>query len=424
MKLVRKYRRYSLAVLTVVLVLGCVSQYCIYSYSIHRTTDDVLREYRRDIEEYAAEHDSLMTFSSVELKHSYLRAVGNRTGRAPRIDETICDSLLYSVYEGEPIVYRVLNFPVSTTRQDYIVTLTLPTLEQHELVAAVVISSLGLFLLFVGASLFALRYMDRVLNPFYCLLNRMRNYDIRARIPAPPEPTDIDEFNELGEGLYGMMQRMHHGYGALKELVENTSHELQTPLAVVQMKLERLQQLCMGSEEQMQCIAEVQDAMRRMSRYNRSLMLIARISSDRFYQRERIDLTRLAERFFRECGEILSARSLQVEWHREGNFSANLHPILAEILLNNILSNAVKYSDDGGRIVVWCDVSGLSVENAYSNAIPDGDLFERYIRSHEHTASTGLGLPIVREICIRNGLIVSVDFTAGRFRLRLRLSEA
>lgn len=417
MKLVRKYRKYSLVVLSVVLVLGCVSQYWIYSYSIHRTTDDVLREYRRDIEAYAAGRDSLMKFSSVELKHSYLRAVDLRSGRSEEVDQTIRDSLIYSAYHDEPVIYRVLKFPVSTSRQDYVVSLALPTLEQDELVAAVVVSSVGLFLLFAAASFIAVRSADRVLKPFYRLLARMRAYDIGGRKPEPPEPTDIDEFNELGQGLYALMERMHHGYGALKELVENTLHELQTPLAAMRIKLERLQQLCPESEEQMLCIAGMQDLLRRMSRYNRSLMLIVRISSDRLYKRERIGLAGLVLRFLGEYREILSARSLEVRWEREADFPVLMHPMLAEILVNNILSNAVKYNYDGGTIVIRCGADSLCVENTYFNTIPSGDLFERYIRSGEHSDATGLGLPIVREICIRNGLCASAGFTDERFRL-------
>lgn len=419
MKLLRKYRKYSLAVLTVVLAVGCVCQYWIYSYSIHRTTDDVLREYRRDIEEYAAVHDSLVTFSSVELKHSYLQAVDRRAGDGLKVDDTIRDSLIYNAHEDESVVYRVLKFPVSSSRQDYVVSLALPTLEQDELVAAVVVSSLGLFLLFAGASFVALRSANHLLSPFYNLLDGMRRYDIRGQRPQRPEPTDIDEFNELGEGLYGLMERMHHGYGALKELVENTSHELQTPLAAMRIKLERLQQLCLGSEEQMRCIAEVQDSLRRMSRYNRSLMLIVRISGDRFYKRERIGLVEFISRFLGEHQEILSVRSLETEWKRREDFQVQMHPVLAEILVNNILSNAVKYNYDGGKIMISCDEHSLSVENTYSNAIPPGDLFERYIRSEEHFGATGLGLPIVREICIRNGLAATASFTDDWFRLRI-----
>lgn len=192
MRLAHKYRRYSLVILTVVLVLGCISQYCIYSYSIHRTTDDVLREYRRDIEQYAAQNDSLLPFNNIELKHSYLRALSRDAEQAP-VDETIYDSLIYSFYEKEPVVYRVLNFPVTAAGRNYVVTLTLPTLEQDELVFAVIVSSLGLFLLFAGASFYALRYMGRTMAPFYRILEQIRNYVIRGQQPirrSRPESTN------------------------------------------------------------------------------------------------------------------------------------------------------------------------------------------------------------------------------------------
>lgn len=422
MKLARVYRRYSLLVLTVVLVLGCISQYCIYSYSIHRTTDDVLREYRRDIEEFAAENDTLSLLGNIELKHSYLRRA-SRDAVRPRVRQTIYDSLIYSAYEQEPIVYRVLNFPVSTARRDYIVTLTLPTLEQHELVLAVIVSSVGLFLLFAGASLYAPRYMRRTMGPLYRILARMRSYDIREREPERPEVTDIDEFNELNAGLHQMMSRMRHDYKALKELMENASHELQTPLSVAAMKLEQLQQLCMHDERQMQYIAAVQDSLRRVSRFNRSMMLIARISSDQFYRREAVSLTALAKCFLEDHGEFVTAREVRVRWSASEEFVAHLHPMLAEMLVNNVLSNALKYNCRGGEIRIRTDAEMFCVENTYGNTIPEGDLFERYVRSEAYPQSTGLGLPIVREICIHNRLRAAAEATRSLFRLAISRDE-
>ena len=50
-----------------VVILGAISQYSIYRYSIHRTTDDVLQEYKLDIEKFVSEYDSLPSLQSVVL---------------------------------------------------------------------------------------------------------------------------------------------------------------------------------------------------------------------------------------------------------------------------------------------------------------------------------------------------------------------
>ncbi|MEG1865175.1 MAG: hypothetical protein RR199_07635, partial [Alistipes sp.] len=149
MKLSYKYRRHALLTLVVVLLLGCISQYYIYCYAIHRTTDDVLCEYRTDIEEYVSRTGSLMFFSTVELQHSYLRTtIAPRSHSKVKVREAIYDSLIYNRHEQEFLIYRLLNFPVKTNDQNFIVTLILPTLEQTDLVKAVVISSVVLLLLF------------------------------------------------------------------------------------------------------------------------------------------------------------------------------------------------------------------------------------------------------------------------------------
>lgn len=72
MKLVSIYWKYTVYAFLVVLVLGSITHYYIFRNSIHRSTDDVLQEYKQDIQEYAASHDTLLSLHDLELKHSRL----------------------------------------------------------------------------------------------------------------------------------------------------------------------------------------------------------------------------------------------------------------------------------------------------------------------------------------------------------------
>lgn len=123
MKLAAKYRRHYLVMLVGVLLLGFVTQYGFFRYSIHRSTDDVLREYRCDLEEYARRHHDLPVFNAIELQHSSIRRT-DCLGGLP--EEPIYDSVIFSDHKREPVVHRVLNFVVATPQQNYRVTLTHP----------------------------------------------------------------------------------------------------------------------------------------------------------------------------------------------------------------------------------------------------------------------------------------------------------
>ncbi|MEG2061155.1 MAG: HAMP domain-containing sensor histidine kinase [Alistipes sp.] len=420
MKLSYKYRRHALLTLVVVLLLGCISQYYIYCYAIHRTTDDVLCEYRTDIEEYVSRTGSLMFFSTVELQHSYLRTtIAPRSHSKVKVREAIYDSLIYNRHEQEFLIYRVLNFPVKTNDQNFIVTLILPTLEQTDLVKAVVISSVVLLLLFALTFYLTRRHLERLVAPLHKLLERMRRYDVRQRQAVVLEMSDIDEFNELNQVLQTMMTKINNDFRALKEMSENTSHELQTPLTILRMKLEQLQQSCVDNEEDMKNIVVMQNVLQRMAKFNAAMLLFTRISSDGFNVRESVQLNDLLDNFVDLHEEIIAAKALCVTKNYRENFAVKLHPMLAQILIDNVMSNAVKYAPQGGYINLDCDALSLTVTNTYNNIIPQGDLFERYNRSRNYDNSNGLGMPIIREICSKNGLAVSADVTAGTFSIRL-----
>ena len=425
MKLINKFRRYIFFVITIVLFLGSIVQYSIYRYSIHRTTDDVLREYRTDIENYVEIENNLPSLSSIEFKHSYLRTMSKEAFYNELIDEAIYDSLIFSAYEGEPVVYRVLNFPVSTPDEDYIVTLALPTLEQEELIFGVIISSIALFLFFITGTLLAVRYMQRVMTPFYEILDIMRCYDLhKNKISQNKIYTDIDEFKELSKGLHNMMERIQKDYVSLKELVENTSHELQTPISVILMKIEQLQQQCSGDKLLMEKIEVIQSSLRRMSNYNRSLMLIARISSDHFYKQEFIDITNLCVNYIEEHEDVISIKNIIINSDINNHFKISIHPILAEFLVNNLFVNAIKYNIEGGYITINTDSDYLTIKNTHWNEIPEGNLFKRYVRMKDDLQSTGLGLQIVYEICQKNNLDITYSLSEEYFEIKITREKA
>ena len=417
MNIAQKYRRQSLIILIIVLIIGCLTEFLIYSYAIRRTTDDVLSEYRCDIEEFAAHNDSLIPFSSIVMKHSRIREVEPEEITPDKKIENNYDSLIYSSYGGEPILYRVLRFPVKTAAEDYIVALTLPTLEQHELAVAIVIASFCLFLLFVMASYFSVRYMRQAMRPFYQMLQFIREFDIRSKKLEKPMDTGLDELNELATGLYSMTSRMQHDYQALKELMENASHELQTPLAIFNLKLEQLAQLCAHNEQQLEYIAEMRRTILRISSFNRSLILISRISSDHFYRQEELCLDCLIDNYIGEHIEIFEMRNISVSWKSHKSCRVKLHPLLSEILINNLMSNALKYNKPHGKIDIDCQERSVSISNTYANIIPEGDLFERYICSKGYNEASGLGLTIVREICLHNNFRAEVNITDELFTI-------
>lgn len=175
MKLSAKYHRHYLLLLVAVLILGFLIQYVLFRYSIHRSTNDVLKEYRHNFENYALRHGELPVFNAMEWKHGNI-VILPHDSLAGSVPEKIYDSVIFSTYEREPVVYRVLNFVVETPRQHYRVTLTHPMWEVDEMVGASLLSTLCLFLFFLVLSFVSIRRTRKTVAPFYHIVNTMRNF--------------------------------------------------------------------------------------------------------------------------------------------------------------------------------------------------------------------------------------------------------
>lgn len=419
MDLGTKYRNFWLSALIIVVLVVALLQYMTYSIYSHSITDDLLDECRQDIELYAQQCDS--TLDRIELSYSHLRIDEEPIRNPIPVPSAIRDTVLINPFEpDDPVVYRVMHFPVSTRSKHFMVTLGLPALEEDELLLSVSVVSIGFFVLIVAVSFLALHYMRHQLKPLHEILYKIKTYNFRHDAPQKFLDSDIDEFDELHDGIYELFYRMHYGYGSLKELIENTSHELQTPLAVIRMKLERLEQIC-NTDEQMIAVSEMHDALRRMTQFNQSLLIIARISNDRFYEKETIDLVHYVDKYLSDFEEYLLLREISVTKDLATPFVVELHSLLAEILVNNLLSNAVKHNVAKGNIRIVTTERSLVIENDCQEAeLVDGeDWFKRYNRNRHCHNSNGIGLAIVREICEHNHFKINATVRNNRFVVEL-----
>ncbi len=81
-------------------------------------------------------------------------------------------------------------------------------------------------------------------KPFYTNLERLKNFSIQDQNPIKLEETNIDEFKELNISIKNLTHKLQSDFNSLKEFSENASHEMQTPLAIMQSKIELLLAIC------------------------------------------------------------------------------------------------------------------------------------------------------------------------------------
>ena len=97
---------------------------------------------------------------------------------------------------------------------------------------------------------------------------------------------------------------------------------------------------------------------------------------------------------------------------------------MAEFLVNNIMTNAIKYNHDGGIVTIRFEKESLIVENSHWNEVPEENLFNRYVRLKDNIQSTGLGLQIVYEICQKHNLSVTYKTNNDNFIIKVFTDSA
>ncbi|NJO25514.1 MAG: HAMP domain-containing histidine kinase [Bacteroidia bacterium] len=113
--------------------------------------------------------------------------------------------------------------------------------------------------------------------------------------PLQLAPTSTGEFTRLNEEIKRMTDKLQEQYRNLKEFSENASHEIQTPLAIMQNKLEEIMQSENLPEQEMKTVQEVYESANRLSKLNQSLLLLAKIENRQFPDERLIGLKELID---------------------------------------------------------------------------------------------------------------------------------
>lgn len=315
--------------------------------------------------------------------------------------DLIKDTLLFDKDRSELVPFRHLTTKnTSVKNRGYLIRIFVPLDETKLLIKTIVIALALLFLVLLALLIYINYFVSRsAWNPFYQTLESLARFDINQTTPLELPGSVISEFRQLNNALGQMSKKLQRDYRSLKEFNENASHEIQTPLAIIQSKLELLIQNESLTEEQIKIIDSVYEATNRMSRLNQGLLLISKIDNNQFPVAEKINLQLLIEKNLEHFEELISLKTLQVKVSFSRIFEPEMNKTLAEILVSNLLSNAIRHNIEGGLIQVELDQGVLTISNTGNPlSVPPHELFERFRKSDRNSESIGLGLAIVKRI--------------------------
>ena len=253
--------------------------------------------------------------------------------------------------------------------------------------------------------------------PFYATVDKLKQFNVDQELALVLPATTIKEFQDLQATILQLAERNQAVYRSQKQFTENAAHEIQTPLAILHSKLEMLLQTPRLSEAQATLLNEAIEGTNRLAKLNKNLLLLAKIENQQFPNTETLDLRLLLQQLLNQYQDSITAKNITVTKNLSP-LVVQANPVLLEVLLTNLLSNAIRHNLPGGRIDLALEGHQLVVVNTGKHlAIRQNQLFERFRKDPANPKSFGLGLAIVKKICDLNGFRIDYTGEAGRHQV-------
>jgi len=276
--------------------------------------------------------------------------------------------------------------------------------EADDITETVVVTMVAVFaiqLVFIG---FFFRIISKkIFRPFHESLDAVQDFSFRKNEPLEFSKNGITEFEKLNEFLERMTKKLLKDYRQIKEFSENLSHEIQTPSAVIRGKLEHLMNEKI-TEDQANLISSAYQNNERINRIVRSLGMLAKLENEEFESPEPINLSSFTDKTLTDLEELIEIRSIKIIREIDPMVWLEIHPFVAEVLLSNLIGNAIRHNNEDGIITIELNSEFLKIENT---GIPPQtnpeEYLERFKKGSTHQESVGLGLAIVNQICKNYG---------------------
>ena len=378
MKLLR-YTHFNLSFL-LFLLLGGWGTFFYYTVidEVMDETDDALANYR-DIIVGKILADSTLLDTEDKIIHSYsIRPL--TTEEVKHYRDRYYDGTVYIETEDEYEPVRIMKSCfMATDLKYYELELRLSTLERDDLIAAIFKYLVALYIALLCCIIFSTRLiLKSVFRPLDRLLEWLEN--VSPGHPAPYLNPDcrIREFRTLNRAALEMHERAEKAYREQKEFIENASHELQTPLAVINGKLELLAEHENLDEEELKNIDDMFRSLHRAIQLNKSLLLLSRIQNRQFEEVTEVNMNPHVRKILELLSDLYEEKELDYHLSDTEDCRIRMNESLAHTLLTNLIKNAIIHSPEHGRVDILIHSTRIEIVNDGNQALDERQMFKRF----------------------------------------------
>lgn len=408
------YRKLSLLLFVLMAAWGVLFYYAIID-EVMDETDDTLENYSKILINNALMDSSVLDTEGALMSFYKFRPISEEEGKD--FDEVYYDSTVYIESEDEDEPVRVLKTAFRMPDgQYYELELMISILERDDMVEAMLWYLGALFLLFLICTSIGTRLiLQSVFRPLHHLLDWLQQIQPGKEVPALDNPTKIREFRQLGDAAVDMGNRSYRAYEEQKQFIENASHELQTPLAIVRGKVELLAENESMTEEQLKELDQIYATLGRAVRLNKSLLLLSRIENGQYAETEDVSVDEVLDELLPDLMDIYEGKHIRlIRTKAVTPFVIRCNHSLMQILISNLVKNSLLHNSEGGELHIETTPASLSIKNSGEHTLDGEKLFHRFYRGAEGKKdSTGLGLAIARSIAVSSSLRLTYRWEDG-----------
>lgn len=414
------YRKLALLLFLLMAVWGVLFYYAIIDEVVDET-DDTLENYGEILMESALHDPSILETEGSLMSFYKFTPISEEEGRHYR--QVFYDATVYIELEDEDEPVRVMCTAFRMPDgQYYELKLMISILERDDMVEAMLWYLGALFLLFLICTSIGIQLVLKgVFRPLHRLLDWLHCIQPGKEVPPLDNPTKIREFRQLSDAALDMGNRSYKAYEEQKQFIENASHELQTPLAIVRGKVELLAESEGMTEQQMEQLDEIYATLGRAVKLNKSLLLLSRIENGQYTEMEDVSVDEILDELLPDLMDIYEHKQVRLIRKREEQpFIIRCNHSLAQILVSNLVKNSLLHNREEGELQVLTTPISLVIKNTGDVPLDGEKLFRRFYHGMDGKKdSTGLGLAIARSIALSSSLKLTYEWQDGMHTFRL-----
>jgi signal transduction histidine kinase len=329
----------------------------------------------------------------------------------PLKKDTLFTENLYDSSEAKTVPHRVYVTSVALNGKVYALQVRESMVNALGLITAIMgVQAIMLLLLITGLVFINRALSNKVWDPFYVILERLKKYQIDQDKTLSLPYSSTVEFRDLSNAINQLVTHSHESFLNQKEFTENASHEMQTPLAISRAKLELLAQTKELTKEQADLVGDLLNAVDRLSRLTKNLLLLSKIENRQFFEVARVDLRTALLKSLETYSQQIKDKNLIIQTSLDANSVLNGNPVLLDVLIGNLVSNAIRHGVMKGELRIECSNKALVVTNTGEPLAQSHKIFQRFQRESRTTQGSGLGLSLVKKICDVSGYQIRYSY--------------